>query len=166
MSRYITYLASEIEANPTKIDELRKELPVDIEIVDPSTMTREQRRAFRKEIKRLKSDVSPQHRPLTHVRRLGDGRRVIFTFTRDEKDRRNVLIILGGLSVVILILLFAYLVTARLFNPLKPIQAGVQRIGRGELDDSIPIRRINDLVQIFSCCLPLISSCQGHALLH
>ena len=88
----------------------------------------------------------------TIVRTLNDGYTVYYELRHREPPalrghamRPGRIIFLGTLTVLLMLLGICYWMLHRLLRPVRDIQAGVARMGRGELEHRIAVRRNDDL---------------------
>jgi signal transduction histidine kinase len=74
--------------------------------------------------------------------RVQDG---AYTYAYTIPVERGTIRIVVPLLVLLLVLILLYHATRRLFAPVQTIKAGVERIGRGDLDHRLTVRRCDEL---------------------
>ncbi len=155
LHNYLDYLRQDVGTPPdlARAEALSRRLPLTIHIIGPNGEA-------------WSSDGEPLDLSRLELRRgrEHDGKR----YAHGEVDGRNYLVLQDGpytfafsvprernpwrfavpVAVLLLMLLLLYHATRRLFAPIAAIKSGVARIGRGELDTPIDVRRQDELGEL------------------
>jgi len=148
LSDYVDRLVAEIGTPPDveRAAALARRLPITIAIEGP--------------VVRWRSHVgTPEHAGPHHgpwgdseegllVRTTADGHRIAFGLSVRPWQERPRRIGWFTLAAVLLLTAIAYRAVRRLLRPLDDIRAGAQRFGRGAFDETIPVRRRDELGEL------------------
>ena len=152
--QYLNYVQDDIGTPPdyARAAALSRELPLTVQITGPngtwtSTGQPADMGAFDvyHHVERDGRTYAYGHPRGRHHFRVQQG---AYTYLYSVPIERTVWRLAVPLALLLAILLLLYHATRRLFAPVQTIRAGVERIGRGELDHRITVRRGDELGEL------------------
>ncbi len=150
---YVDYLLGELGSPPerARARALTRDVPLDIRLDGPDgpwTSHPEFPQTAELDFDERGHAQTWRHRPRFYVRSERDGYTVVFATPPFDHRFAPVpprhYLLFGSL----LILALCYLAVRRLFSPIRLLHEGVQRIGAGELDHRVPVKRSDELGEL------------------
>ena len=155
--QYLDYIHQEIGSPPDieKAKALTERIPVEITIRGPQfdwsssaqPLDVSEVRFWRRRGRHGRVDVGEQGRKL--ILRTHNGDYTLWlAIERRARSVHGLWVGLLAIGIMLLVLYLCYRAICWLFQPLQPIRAGVRRIGEGELDHRIEVRRRDELGEL------------------
>jgi signal transduction histidine kinase len=145
ISDYLDRLSIDLGTPPDidKAKQLVERLPISIAIQGPIvTFDSHPNKRYSNRMRRHEEDDS---RGLLLQRRTTDGHIISFGLGDLEWRRNPIGFATMTLAALLLLTALAYFVVRRMLNPLSDIGDGAKRFGQGQFEQSIPIRRADEL---------------------